>query len=162
MSEKSQDRMDSTYNEYYEEEYSFRKHWFGPITDDYILPNYYRWTDRFLDGLAPSTIVELGAGDGEVTDIIKKKNPTWYKEITPTEVVEQGVNKLKSKGYSKAVIADACKTPFNDKEFDVAIAYDVMHHVADPKEMAKEMVRIAKKRIFLIEANGASVIRKLL
>lgn len=162
MSEKSQARMDETYNEYYENEYSFRNHWFGPITDNYILPNYYRWTNRFLHDLPASKIVELGAGDGEVTDLIKEHNPVWYNSITPTEVVEKGVTKLKEKGYATATLADACATPFKDKEFDIALAYDVMHHVADPAAMAKEMVRIAKKRIFLIEANGASIIRKIL
>lgn len=162
MSQKSQQRMDATYNQYYEKEFSFRRNWFGNITNSYILPNYYRWTNRFLNDLNDCKIVELGAGDGEVTDLIKNKQPKWYKSITPTEVVEEGVAKLKEKGYTTAILADACQTPFKDKEFDVAIAYDVMHHVADPAAMAKEMVRIAKKKVFLIEANGASIMRRLL
>lgn len=162
MSKKSQQRMDATYNQYYETEFSFRKHWFGDITSSYILPNYYRWTNRFLHDLSGCKIVELGAGDGEVTDLIKSHQPTWYQSITPTEVVAEGVNKLVEKGYPKAKLADACQTPFTDNEFDVSLAYDVMHHVADPAAMAREMVRIATKKVFLIEANGASLMRRTL
>jgi len=76
--------------------------------------------------------------------------------------VPAGAARLRAKGYGTARQADACATPFADDEFDVAITYDVMHHVADPAAMAREMVRIARKRVFLIEANGASLVRRLL
>ena len=162
MGDKTQSRMHATYGDRYARAWSFRDHWFGDITWRYILPNYYRWTDAFLHDLPPSSIVELGAGDGEMTDIIRAKGPAWSASITPSDVVEAGAARLRAKGYAKARQADACTTPFADDEFDVAIAYDVMHHVADPAAMAREMVRIARKRVFLIEANGASLVRRLL
>ena len=70
--------------------------------------------------------------------------------------------RLRAKGYGAARQADACATPFGDDEFDVAVTYDVMHHVTDPAAMAREMVRIARTRVFLVEANGASLTRRLL
>ena len=162
MGEKSQERMVTTYRERYAAAWSFRDHWFGDITWRYILPNYYRWTDAFLRDLPPSSVVELGAGDGEMTDIIRARRPAWCASITPSDVVETGAERLRAKGYATARQADACATPFADDAFDVAITYDVMHHVADPAAMAREMVRIARKRVFLIEANGASLVRRLL
>lgn len=160
--EKSQARMASTYGARYQHGWSFRDHWFGDITRRYILPNYYRWTDAFLRDLQPGTVVELGAGDGEMTDLIRERAPRWCARITPTELVASGVERLRAKGYAEAQQADACRTPFPDDAFDVAITYDVMHHVADPAAMAREMVRIARRRVFLIEANGASLVRRLL
>jgi SAM-dependent methyltransferase len=160
--EKSQARMVATYDARYSSAWSFRDNWFGDISRQYILPNYYRWTDAFLRETPPSTVVELGAGDGEMTDIIRERRPTWCAAITPSDVTEAGAERLRAKGYATARQADACATPFADGEFDVAIAYDVMHHVADPAAMAREMVRIARRRVFLIEANGASLMRRLL
>lgn len=162
MSDKTQARMRTTYGERYATGWSFRDHWFGNVTWRYILPNYYRWTDAFLADLGPSAIVELGAGDGEMTDIIRDAGPRWLGSLTPTDVVPAGAARLRAKGYGTARQADACATPFADDEFDVAITYDVMHHVADPAAMAREMVRIARTRVFLIEANGASLVRRLL
>jgi ubiquinone/menaquinone biosynthesis C-methylase UbiE len=162
VGEKSQARMAATYDARYAEAWSFRDNWFGDISRRYILPNYYRWTDAFLRDLPPASLVELGAGDGEMTDLIQTRRPAWCASITPSDVVEAGAERLRAKGYRTARQADACATPFGDDEFDVAIAYDVMHHVADPAAMAREMVRIARRRVFLIEANGASLMRRLL
>jgi len=162
VGEKSQTRMDATYGERYATAWSFRDNWFGDISRRYILPNYYRWTDAFLRDLPPSSVVELGAGDGEMTDLIRERRPAWCAALTPSDVVEAGAERLRGKGYATARRADACATPFADGEFDVVITYDVMHHVADPAAMAREMVRIARRRVFLIEANGASLMRRLL
>jgi ubiquinone/menaquinone biosynthesis C-methylase UbiE len=160
--EKSQSRMVATYDARYSSAWSFRDNWFGDISRRYILPNYYRWTDAFLRDQPPSTLVELGAGDGEMTDIIRERRPSWCAAITPSDVTEAGAERLRAKGFPTARQADACATPFADGEFDVAVAYDVMHHVAEPAAMAREMVRIARRRVFLIEANGASLMRRLL
>ncbi|MBS1266142.1 MAG: hypothetical protein MAG795_00107 [Candidatus Woesearchaeota archaeon] len=51
---------------------------------------------------------------------------------------------------------------FENDSFDLAFAVDVMHHVTDPKKMAQEMVRVSKKYVFLIEANGVCVLRRIL
>jgi len=162
VTDKSHARMHATYDERYTSGWSFRDHWFGDITERYILPSYYRWTDAFLGDLEPSSIVELGAGDGEMTDLIRARSPRWLGTITPTDVVAAGAARLRAKGYAMAQQVDACATPFADGAFDVALTYDVMHHVPDPPAMAREMIRIARKRVFLIEANGASLIRRLL
>jgi len=162
VDEKTQARMRATYGARYASGWSFRDHWFGDLASRYILPNYYRWTDAFLRDLGPSAIVELGAGDGEMTDIIRDRGPRWLGSITPTDLVPAGAARLRAKGYGAARQADACATPFGDDEFDVAVTYDVMHHVTDPAAMAREMVRIARTRVFLVEANGASLMRRLL
>jgi hypothetical protein len=36
-----------------------------------------------------------------------------------------------------------------------------MHHVPNPRRMAREMLRVSRKHVFLIEANGLSILRKL-
>jgi hypothetical protein len=41
------------------------------------------------------------------------------------------------------------------------VAFDVMHHVSDPRAMAREMMRVARGRCLLVEANGLSVFRKI-
>ncbi|MBW2971246.1 hypothetical protein KY320_03740 [Candidatus Woesearchaeota archaeon] len=44
----------------------------------------------------------------------------------------------------------------------MVFAIDVMHHVSNPRKMAREMMRVSSKYIFLIEANGICIIRKVM
>ncbi len=154
-------RMNNTYSSYYDEEYSFRENWFGRIAHEYIMPKYVKKLEDFVGADKKNlTFVEIGAGDGEVTDLIRKRHPTW--KITPTEIVEAGVVKLKKKGYKDAAVVDAVKLPYKDEQFDYAICFDVMHHVDGPAKMASEMVRVSKKGAFLIEASRESITRRML
>ncbi len=155
------DRMNKTYNKYYEQGYSFRDDWFGPVTKEYILPKYIKLATAFIkNNNQKVSILELGAGDGEVTDLIREKRPKW--NIVPTEVVESAVKSLRKKGYKDAALADATNLPFVDNSFDYVICFDVMHHVDGPAKMASEMARVARRGVFLIEANRKSIARRLL
>lgn len=152
--------MDKTYGEYYSSNYSFRENWFGPIAKQYILPKYYAQLAAFIGDQKNISLLEIGAGDGEVTDYIRQQQPTW--DMTPTEPVATGVDALKKKGYPKAQIVDAVSLPFPDNSYDYVICFDVMHHVTGPATMAHEMMRVAKKGVFMVEANRQAVARRIL
>lgn len=152
--------MDKTYGDYYANEYSFRENWFGPIATKYILPKYYKQLAAFIGNQTNISLLEIGAGDGEVTNAIREAQPTW--DITPTEPVASGVEALKKNGYDKAVLVDAVSLPFPDNSFDYVICFDVMHHVTGPAQMAAEMLRVARKGVFMVEANRKALARRLL
>lgn len=153
--------MDKTYSSYYSDEYSFRSDWFGPIAQEYIIPKYFKLLDSFIEEKDEKIkILEIGAGDGEVTDYIRKHRPNWH--IVPTEPLKAAVTSLQKKGYKDAALVSATEIPFKDNAFDYSICFDVMHHVEGPAQMGYEMTRVAKKGVFLIEANRASITRRLL
>ena len=155
------DRMKKTYETYYQRSYSFRKNWFGKITESYIIPKYFSLLEQFIGNtIIPITLLELGAGDGEITEIITNKRPNWY--MVPTEYTMAGVNSLRKHGFSNAKVVDAVHLPFKDRSFDYVVSFDVMHHVNGPAKMAYEMIRVAKKGAFLIEANRQSIFRRIL
>lgn len=47
---------------------------------------------------------------------------------------------------SRVRVADAKKMPYKTNSFDVVILSDVLEHVSDPEGVAKEAVRVVKKR----------------
>lgn len=152
--------MVDSYNKLYgDRENNFHRTWEGEISLKYKVPKYASlFADYFKEG-EDLTILELGAGEGYLTKLITGK--LKYKKYTATEISDEGVKRLREKGI-EALKMDAQNLEFEDGSFDVVCAFDAMHHVADPRGMALEMIRVAKKSVFLIEANGSCLIRKLL
>jgi len=157
-------RKQSTISEYdrlYSQEGSFNETWDGKISTVYKIPKYLNiFFDEFKNykGL---TFLELGAGNGEITELILRKKPKFVKRYIATELSSVGVRKMREKGI-EAYKMDVNKLKFKSNSFDVVCCFNVMHHVDNPAKMAQEMMRVARKRIFLIEANGMCILRKLI
>jgi len=49
--------------------------------------------------------------------------------------------------------ADASALPFGDAQFDVVLESNFLHHVFDPAAVLREMVRVSKRYVVLIEPN---------
>ncbi len=47
--------------------------------------------------------------------------------------------------------------PFADDGFDVACEFGVLHHVRDPQAIVGEMMRVARRAVFLSDANRFAV-----
>lgn len=151
---------DKMYSSYY------REFWEGKISVIYKLPKYLKIINEniFQNNLSQS-ILELGAGDGEVASILYSKHKKNIVRYIASELSSIGIKRIKeninNRGFS-IVQMDAVNLAFKDQSFDVVISIDVMHHVNNPEIMANEMLRISKKKVFLIESNGLCLIRKLL
>lgn len=138
---------------------NFHQIWEGEISLRYKVPKYASLFADYFKKDENLTILELGAGEGYLTKLITEK--LNCKKYVATEISDEGVKRLKEKGI-EAFKMDAEKLEFADNSFDVVCCFDVMHHVYNPYKMASEMIRVTKKNIFLIEANGLCLIRKLL
>ncbi len=54
------------------------------------------------------------------------------------------------------VVGDALRLPFRDQAVDVVLMRDVLHHVSDRAQALREMLRVARERVWLIEPNPLS------
>ncbi|MFH1423779.1 MAG: class I SAM-dependent methyltransferase [Candidatus Nealsonbacteria bacterium] len=152
-----QKRMIDSYDQLYKGK-NFHQIWEGEISLSYKVPKYASlFAEYFRD--KNLTILEVGAGDGYLTKLIMEK--LNCRKYVATEISDEGVRRLKEKGI-EAFKMDAEKLEFEDNSFDVVCCFDTMHHAYDPSKMASEMIRVARKEVFLIEANGSCLIRKLL
>jgi SAM-dependent methyltransferase len=106
-----------------------------------------------IDHLKVHSILDVGAGTGRVGAFLAEKRPE-------TSVIGiEPVSELRERGYEKGVprsnlvdgVADAL--PFENKSFDLVCAFGVMHHLADPSAAALEMVRVARRAIFISDHN---------
>lgn len=92
---------------------------------------------------------------------VRKRRFRFIERYATSEYFEQGVQWLREAGF-EAFQINAENIPFPDKSFDVVASFDVMHHVDHPRQMAREMMRVARGRLILSESNGLSVGRKLM
>jgi len=151
----------SKYDELYSKEGSFKETWDGKIATIYKVPKYIQVFIDTFQHKEPMDVLELGAGNGEVSEQIIKQNPKFIKRYVTTDLSKVGVEKLIEKGFESYQVDAQDLARFDDNSFDLVFCIDVMHHVEKPRQMAQEMLRVSKKYIFLIEANGLCVLRKL-
>ncbi|HEU0051366.1 MAG TPA: class I SAM-dependent methyltransferase [Patescibacteria group bacterium] len=106
-------------------------------------------------------VLELGSSLGEMRQLIMESiGKDVIREWICSEHSPEAVAFLRERGIAAEQI-DAQQIPFPDNSFDIVCCFDVMHHVADPKKMAQEMLRVSKKHFFLCESNGLSLVRKI-
>ncbi len=139
---------------------SWRKKLVGEISDAFIIPRYVRFFYETFGQERGLDFCEIGAGNGDMSLALLAANPGTIRRYVASEVFPEGVAWLRKRGL-EAVQADAEALPWGDGEFDVAVEFDVMHHVQHPRRMAREMMRVARGRCLLVESNGLSVFRRL-
>ena len=119
-----------------------------------------------LEGLS---VLELGAGEGEIFALIREKLGYDYASYTLTDSSQNAVQRLSdrysSTGNTFTRQLDVTAVfDFPDNSFDIVCCFSVMHHITPAhmaQHMANEMMRVSKKHVFLTEANGVSIIRRI-
>ncbi len=107
-----------------------------------------------LDYLDARSILDIGSGTGRALIYLKNKRPDL--KIIGVEPVTA----LREVGYTKGlskdelVPGDAQQLAFSDGEFDIVCEFGVLHHIRDPARVVAEMLRVAKKAIFISDANN--------
>jgi len=142
-------------------ETSWRKKITGEISDAFIVPRYVKLFYSHFGGDKNASFFEVGSGNGDMSKAILIANSGQIGRYVVSEYFLEGVSWLNKIGLN-AIQADAQNLPLQDGSFDVSVEFDVMHHVENPRAMAREMMRVASGRCLLTESNGLSIFRKLM
>lgn len=55
---------------------------------------------------------------------------------------------------SEIMDGDALAIPFPDRSFDVVCAFAILHHIKDHRRVVREMCRVARRAVFISDANN--------
>ncbi len=137
--------------------------------------NYYRRTasaygamherehsahDRALDvlaGLLPTlavgSLLDVGTGTGRALRALRAHFPDLA--LAGVEPVRELVCEAERKGAPAGTIAlaSAERLPFGDGSFDAVTAFGVLHHVPNPGAVIGEMLRVARRVVFISDSN---------
>jgi len=103
-------------------------------------------------------VIDIGCGDGRYIPMLLEKFPRCSL-LLGVDISRRPVTKAKqrlSNGVAY-VVADANALPFRDSIFCLAFSKDVVHHIRNPIKTLREIGRICKGRIVIVEANRLNV-----
>lgn len=100
------------------------------------------------------SILDIGSGTGRA--IIRTRSEFNGMRIVGVEPSSELREIAHLKGISRDEIieGDAQSLQFPDDSFDLACAFGVLHHVPGPRDAVREMMRVAKRAIFISDANN--------
>jgi SAM-dependent methyltransferase len=103
------------------------------------------------DFLGVRSVLDIGSGTGRLLTIMQAARPGL--SIKGVEPVRELRDLACSKGLD-VVDADALRMPFGDGEFDLVCEFAVLHHIKTPGVVVGEMLRVARKAIFICDSNN--------
>ena len=86
-------------------------------------------------------VLDLGGGWGFYAAPLQKRGH----ESLVLDVVNPGYQK------ASVVLYDGSRIPFPDESFDVTILVTMLHHVPDPEALIREVRRVTRKKVVLVE-----------
>jgi ubiquinone/menaquinone biosynthesis C-methylase UbiE len=102
----------------------------------------------------PKTLLDVGAGTGRTIRHFRDTMPgVSVRGIEPVEaLIEQSVLQ---NGIPEGLITQGTgeALPFEDETFDVVCSFAILHHVAKPEAVVREMTRVARKAVIIADGN---------
>jgi ubiquinone/menaquinone biosynthesis C-methylase UbiE len=111
------------------------------------------YISAFLQRLGAHTFLDVGCGTGRALEYLKGANPnvTGYGLEPVTEVLRVAANKGIER--KRLIRGSVLELPFPDGSFDVVLECGVLHHVKQPAVAVGEMMRVARRAVFLSDDN---------
>ncbi len=91
-------------------------------------------------------ILDVGAGTGHLTEAFRRRGH-------PVTALDASPAMLSRNPERRRVLGDAARLPFGARAFAVAVESNLLHHVADPVLVLREMSRVAGGAVAAIEPN---------
>jgi ubiquinone/menaquinone biosynthesis C-methylase UbiE len=113
-----------------------------------------RFMCGFLDLLGIASVLDVGCGTGRGMKYFLEHRPgVQVRGVEPVAaLIEQAVCRnsvpaeLITEGSGEVL-------PFADRSVDAAFECGILHHVKEPKQIVREMMRVSRKAIFLSDEN---------
>jgi ubiquinone/menaquinone biosynthesis C-methylase UbiE len=100
------------------------------------------------------SVLDVGSGTGRALRYLKSRHPgVRFVGIEPVEA-------LRKVGHAAGLSSDELRDgdvnalQADDGEFDLVCEFAVLHHVPQPSQAVGEMLRVARKAIFISDANN--------
>ena len=103
--------------------------------------------------------LDIGTGSGWIAIGVAKYNPdveVWGIDLSSTmlKVAQKNAEEQGVSSRTRFFLGDAKRLTFESETFDAVFCHNMLHHLPEPIQMVKEIVRVAKK-------DGAIIIRDL-
>ncbi len=113
-----------------------------------------RFVYALLRLVGARTVLDVGAGTGRGVRNIQEAMPelTVHGIEPVAALIEQAVQK---NGVPKGALIQGVGEvlPFADASFDAVCSFGILHHIRHPNRVVQEMLRVARKAVFISDSN---------
>jgi ubiquinone/menaquinone biosynthesis C-methylase UbiE len=108
----------------------------------------------FIKKTGIQSVLDVGAGTGRTIQYLAANHPGI--KAVGIEPVKELREQAYKKGVPESMLIEGNGSALglNNNEFDLVCAFGVLHHVGQPGIMIDEMLRVAKKGIFISDNNN--------
>ena len=108
--------------------------------------------------LAYASVLDVGAGNGDVLDLVCEMLPEQDLFLIAAETSDDALGSLvndKQKTRIRSLKSSGLRLPFDDHSVDFAISTLTLHHMSDADAMVliREMCRVSRRRFYLVDLN---------
>ena len=115
----------------------------------HLLDRFLRRVDEAAAGLAPTSVLDVGCGEGVVTErLAQLLAPAKVLGVDAAEHLSEEWGARSAPNLSFAA-GSAYDLPFADGSFDLVCAIEVLEHLERPRDAIAEMRRVAGRALLL-------------
>ena len=104
-----------------------------------MMRGFFDALDHMLTGLTPATVVEVGAGEGRVTERLVERFPDAT--VIGLDLLDDDLAGDWSDLGLPMFFGDATRLPFTDRSIDLVVGLEVMEHIPTPGAALREIAR---------------------
>lgn len=107
-----------------------------------------------IDGYGYSSVLDVGAGTGRGVKHFLDNHPAVdVRGVEPVRAMIDQAELGNQVPHGRITEGSGTKLAFPDGSFDAVCELGVLHHVADPAAIVREMTRVARRAVFLSDNN---------
>jgi SAM-dependent methyltransferase len=110
--------------------------------------------------VAGRTVLELCCGSGLMTEALARRGARVTGIDVSAQALARGRERARRYGFRADFhVADAEALPFRDASFDIVAVHDGLHHLEDPSRAIREMARVARQGVLILEPARSALTR---
>jgi SAM-dependent methyltransferase len=112
-----------------------------------LVDGFLRALDGVLPSVAPTRILEVGAGEGEISERVRERFPEA--SVVSIDLHDPALGDEWRRRRAIGAFADVRRLPFPDDAFDLVLGIEVLEHVEGPDNALAEIRRVARDDVVL-------------
>ncbi len=115
-----------------------------------LTERFLRELDEVVTAVSPTSLLDVGCGDGHVTERIARLLPGV--DVLGVDVADETLVaswEARRDGRARFLTGSAYSLPFESASFDAVTAFEVMEHLEFPAAALAELARVARRHVIV-------------